>query len=74
MKANRTATHLAEELLEILRLFDLVGRLDATLADRFLKELGHFEANLEQLAFLLILFVRAEGESQRWNVVDTPET
>lgn len=46
---------LSEELFELLRFFDLVGRFDTRLTDSLLEELGHFESNLEQLALLLIL-------------------
>jgi hypothetical protein len=63
-RRGRERAHLAEELLEILRLFNLVGRLDATLANRLLEELGHLEADLEQLALLLVLwcFIITESE------------
>ena len=49
-------TNFAKELFELVRVADLVGRLDAGLPQGLLQEFGHLYPDFEQLAFLLVLF------------------
>jgi hypothetical protein len=55
IRRSSSATHLAEEFLELFRLLDLVRTLDTGFTNSFLQELGHFESNLEELSLLLVL-------------------
>jgi hypothetical protein len=64
VRENAKKTNLAEELLEVFAFLDLVWTLDTTLANRLLEELGHLEANLEQLALLLVLFTEKRARSR----------
>lgn len=47
--------YLSEELLELVGSGDLVRRFHSAFTQRLLEELGHFNANFEQLALLLVL-------------------